>query len=55
MGGDDWRDTGAAAGGYTGVASVVWICRLYEEERNEAEAEADVHLKSNNPTLKGGE
>ncbi len=28
MGGDDWRDTGAPAGGYIGVASVVWICRL---------------------------
>ena len=47
-------------------ASVVCICRLdlssasvvggeREEEEEEKEEEKDVHLKSNNPTLKGGE
>ncbi len=41
------------------MASVVWICRLEDEEGEEEEEEggeeADVHLKSNTPTLKGGE
>ena len=56
-------DTGAEAGGYIWGASVVWICRLHlsfasvvgggKEEKEDGGA--DVHLNSNNPTLKGGE
>ena len=59
-----WGDTGAPAGGYIGghdlsFESVVLMCRLYLSRRGRRRKEegggADLSLKSNNPTLKGGE
>ena len=61
MGRDDWRDTGRIFGNDFGTLGIQ-LSGIYGEGRLEGHweeegggGEEDLRLKSNNPTLKGGE